>query len=490
MIAKTQYKRKTPLQNRRHKQRTKHLLETNFSFKERAVLNMQIATFITYVKTHHNSDDFIVFWFDLFCGAGGTSTGIHHSKTNSFVAACVNHDFYALASHEKNHPYSLHFLEDITDFKVVIKLRYLAEKLERAFPNSKLQLWASLECTNYSKAKGGQARDADSRSLADHMPMYLEHLNLVSFWIENVREFMSWGPLDEKGKPESRNAGKDYLRWIKQIQGFGFKSDHRILNSANFGSYQSRERLFVQFVSKGFPIAWPEQTHTKDKVESSLFPMEKWKAVKDVLDLEDEGKSIFDRKKPLADNTLDVIGKGIIKSMKEGEETFLFKYYGNGDNYSSINKPSGTVTTKDRFAKIQLIFNQYKTGTISSIDKPSGALTTNPKQNVLTFILNPSHGGHTQSINKPSPTIIARQDKAPLYLINVLMEEYGIIDIKMRMVKIPELKQIQGFSKHYKLMGNQAQQKKQIGNAVDVWQATAISKCSYDTLERHMSKAA
>ncbi|MCC9016954.1 DNA cytosine methyltransferase [Flavobacterium lipolyticum] len=483
-------KNRKPLQKRRHKQRTNDLLKNHFTFRERAVLNMQISIFITYVKTIHDVNDFILFWFDLFCGAGGTSTGIHHSGTKSIVASCVNHDFFALAAHARNHPHTLHFREDIRDFKVVIKLRYFAEKLQRAFPNSKLKLWASLECTNYSKAKGGQARDADSRSLADHMPMYLEHLNLVSFWIENVREFMSWGPLDENGKPESRTAGKDYIRWIKKIESFGFKNDHKVLNAANYGSYQSRERLFVQFVSKGYPVAWPEQTHTKDQIESTLFPMDKWKAVKEVLNLEDEGKSIFDRKKPLANNTLDVIAKGIAKAIKENESTFIFKYYGTGDNYSSINKTSGTVTCNDRFAIIQLIFNQYKTGHLSSIDKPSGAVTCNPKQNILTFILNPSHGGHTTSIDKSSPTIIARQDKAPLYILKAIMGEYGIVDIKMRMMQIPELLQIQGFPKHYKLYGNQKHQKKQIGNAVDVWQAKAISKCTYDTLEQYLLETA
>ena len=162
--------------------------------------------------------------------------------------------------------------------------------------------------------------------------------------------------------------------------------------------------------------------------------------------------------------------------MKEHEKTFLFKYYGNGDNYNSINVPAGTVTTKDRFAKITMIFNQYKTGFFSSVEQPCGSLTTNPKQNLVTFLLNPSHGGHTTSINQPSPTIIARQDKAPLYLIKALMSDFEIIDIKMRMLKIPELLQIQGFPIDYKLKGNQKEQKKQIGNAVDVYQSVAIAK--------------
>lgn len=45
---------------------------------------------------------------------------------------------------------------------------------------------------------------------------------------------------------------------------------------------------------------------------------------------------------------------------------------------------------------------------------------------------------------------------------------YGIIDIKMRMLKISELKAIMGFPKDYVLVGTQSEQKKYIGNAVEV----------------------
>lgn len=423
-----------------------------------------------------------IYWIDLFCGAGGTTTGIHLANKNTKVLACVNHDANAIKSHLENHPEAHHFTEDIRDFNVVLKLKKIVKEVRKKEPEAIINLWASLECTNFSIAKGGQPKNADSRTLAEDMFMYLDQLNPDYFWIENVREFMSWGPLDENGKPISKDKGQDYIKWVDKVKSYGFRSDSKILNSANYGAHQKRERLFIQFAKNDYPIQWPEQTHTKDKVESSLFPMKKWKPVREVLDLQDEGKSIFNRKKPLVDNTIKVIIKGIVKAMEEKESTFLFKYYGNGDNLNSINNPCGTVTTKDRFAKVQLIFNQYKTGNISSINKPLGTLTTTPKANLVSFIMNPSHGGHTTSIDKPSPVIIARQDKAPLYLIRALMDEYGIIDIKMRMLNIPELKQIQGFPKEYILVGNQTEQKKFIGNAVHVLQSKVIAECNYLSL--------
>lgn len=478
-------------------------------------LKIETVEFIQHVKKQADSTNQLVFWIDLFCGAGGTSTGIHLAHmTNVFVAACVNHDMNAILSHKLNHPNTLHFTEDIRDFKVVQKLKYLTDELRKEFPKCKINGWASLECTNYSKAKGGQAKDADSRSLADHIPMY-SILNLDKFWFENVEEFMSWGPMyipeikvkpsletgiggmackvvfkKEKKtkilftvlpwKPISKDKGKYYHQWVKKMKTYGFDYDFKILNSADYDSYQSRKRLFIQFIKKGNRFAWPEPTRCKNGSENSLFPMPKWKAVKDILDLEDHGESIFERKKPLVDNTINVIISGIVKAIKEQEDTFIFKYYGNGDNYSSINKPSGTVTTKDRFAVIQLIFNQYKTGSISKIQNPIGSVTTNPKCNVLTFILNPSHGGSTRSVNREGPTVIARQDKAPLYILNTIMNEYGIVDVKMRLAKIPELLQMQGFPVDYKLVGTKTEQKKQIGNAVDVWMSKALATADYD----------
>lgn len=454
-------------------------------------LKKETKAFIKHVKDHADLGNKLVFWIDLFCGAGGTSTGIHFTDIKDmFVAACVNHDKNAILSHAENHPNTLHFTEDIRDFEVVKKLKYLIDQLRISYPNCTVNIWASLECTNFSKAKGGQSRNADSRTLAEHMFMYLEELDPDYFWVENVREFMSLGPLDDNGKPVSRTAGKDYANWIEKVKSYGFSFDAKLLNSANYGAYQSRERLFIQFAKYDLPVKWPEQTHTKDKTESQLFPMEKWKPVREVLDLDDEGVSIFERKKSLVDNTLNVIMKGITKALKENENVILFKYYGNGDNLNSINSPAGTLTTKDRFAKIQIIFNQYKNGNTSSIENPLGTITTIPKSNLVSFIMNPSHGGHTTSINKPSPVIIARQDKAPLYLIRAFMNEHGIFDIKMRMLNIPELKQIQGFPKDYKLIGNQTEQKKFIGNAVEVNQAKALVQNNYYSLAAHFNKIA
>jgi DNA (cytosine-5)-methyltransferase 1 len=470
--------------------------------------------FISHVRKNYDPSKPLVFWVDLFCGAGGTSTGIHFTDVaNMFVAACVNHDANAILSHALNHPNTLHFTEDIRDFEVVKKLKYFIDQLRLTFPTCTVNVWASLECTNFSKAKGGQSRDADSRSLAEHMYMYLELLNPSYFLVENVVEFLEWGPvrikegkkvsddysvlqLDKKGRYVNvpiENMKKLYFRkWRDTIMRLGFKFDNEVLNSADYDACQSRERVFVQFCRPNMQIEYPKPTNAKvvKSDQLNLFEGEKnlkpHRAVREVLDFDDEGNSIFTRKKPLVSNTLNVIKNGLIKALKENEDGFLYKYYGNGDNLNPLYLPAGTVTTKDRFGKIHLIFNQYITGSTSSVDKPIGTLTTNPKSNLVSFIMNPSYGGHTSSIDRPSPTIIARQDKAPLYLIRAIMDEYGIEDIKMRMLNIEELKQIQGFPKDYKLIGSKKEQKKYIGNAVEVNQAKALTICNYNTISNYM----
>lgn len=140
--------------------------------------------------------DIKLLYIDLFCGAGGTSTGVNTAKLNgeqcAKVIACVNHDAKAIASHASNHPDALHFTEDIRTLELSPLITHLS-KCRAEYPEALVVLWASLECTNFSKAKGGQPRDADSRTLAEHLFRYIEAIDPDYIQIENVEEFMSWG---------------------------------------------------------------------------------------------------------------------------------------------------------------------------------------------------------------------------------------------------------------------------------------------------------
>jgi DNA (cytosine-5)-methyltransferase 1 len=505
----------------------------------------QIKCFI--LKSMVMNPDYLM--IDLFCGAGGTTTGAESSGHCKVIAA-VNHDAQAIASHASNHSGVHHFFEDIRTLKTS-KLVNIADKWKAKYPDAKLIIWASLECTNFSKAKGGLPRDADSRTLAEHLPRYVESLNPDYIMIENVEEFLGWGPLTENGKPESRKNGRDYLRWVRSITHFGYKWDWKILNAADYGAYTSRRRLFGVFHRDEVAI-FPQPTHARTPQSGNMFAdqYEKWKPVSEVLDLQDFGKSIFDRPKPLVDNTLNRILRGLKKYINKpmlmtcntpgycsdlGQPSgtittaghkalvtpMIQSYYGNG-GITSLDEPAPTITTKDRLSLVvPMIATNYTPGTIKSVDGPSqtitagtnihmvtafidrqfgqgytesidgpaGSLLTNPKMNLCTaFLVNPQYSNNGNDINQPAPTVIASQRSRPLSLavathgnkkievqpgdtkvmeeLKLFMQTHHIEDVFLRMLKVLELKKIQGFPEDYILLGSQENQKKFIGNAV------------------------
>lgn len=488
-------------------------------------------------------------YIDLFCGAGGTSTGVERAMYEgnkcAEVIACVNHDPNAIASHAANHPNALHFTEDIRTLDLTELVAHTNSK-RAANPNALVVLWASLECTNFSKAKGGQPRDADSRTLAEHLFRYIEALTPDYIYIENVEEFMCWGDLDENGKPVSRDKGRLYMRWVQTVCKYGYDFAYRLLNAANYGAYTSRTRFFGIFAKKNLPIVFPEPTHCKNGKRDMFSSLQSWKPVKEVLELSNEGKSIFERDKPLADKTLERIYAGLIKFVAGGKEAFLIKYNSmnqsgkytapsidepcptvatqnrlgvakvqflskqfsgdpNGKNIS-INEPCGTITTIDHHAVVstQFIDAYYGNGHEHSIELPSPTLTTVDRLSLITadqFILNPQYSSSGGSIDKPCFTLIARMDKMPPYLVSAekgkfsivvyesdtpamrkikeFMAMFGIVDIKMRMLNVGELKRIMGFGSEYTLIGTQAEQKKYIGNAVEVNMSRALCVALY-----------
>ena len=354
-------------------------------------------------------------YVDLFCGAGGTSTGVESARINgeqcAKIIACVNHDANAIASHAANHPEAMHFTEDIRTLELSALVAHV-QRMKQLYSDAHLVLWASLECTNFSKAKGGQPRDADSRTLAEHLFRYIEAIDPDYIQIENVEEFMSWGPMDENGKPLSMQKGKDYTKWVRSVKSYGYNFDHRILNAADFGAYTSRKRFFGVFGKKGLPIVFPEPTHCKEGKQDMFGSILKWKPVKDVLDLEDEGTSIFTRKKPLSENTLERIYAGLIKFVAGGKDKWLLKYNSiNGKTGKhippGIDEPCPTVSCQGRLGVVQTHFlSRYNTcrpqDTCKSVDEPCGVLTTNHRfAKVGCHFLSKYFSGHPESKNIP-----------------------------------------------------------------------------------------
>lgn len=455
-------------------------------------------------------------YIDLFCGAGGTSTGVEAATLEgqkcAHVIACINHDPHAIASHLANHPEAKHYTEDIRTLDLSTLIEHTATKRAEN-PGSLLVLWASLECTNFSKAKGGQPRDADSRTLAEHLFRYVDTLKPDYIQIENVEEFMMWGDLDENGKPISRDAGRLYLRWVRNMCSRGYDFAHRVLNAADFGAYTSRKRFFGIFARKGLPIVFPEPTHSKDAGSDLFGGMMPWKPVRDVLDLDDCGRSIF-RDRPLSEKTLQRIYAGLIKFVAGGKDAFLIKWNSmsrSGVYHApSIDEPCPVVTTQNRLglAKVSFLSKQFSGNPDQKnigIDGPAGTVTCIDHHAFITAYY--GNGGNT-SIDQPAPTVTTKDrlgyvsaqfmDKRPPYIVTAetgptiviydndspmtvkikeFMSMYGIGDICMRMLNITELKKIMGFPGDYVLIGTQTEQKKYIGNAVETHMACALCYC-------------
>lgn len=354
-------------------------------------------------------------YIDLFCGAGGTSTGVDNALLDkeqcAKVIACVNHDANAIASHAANHPDALHFTEDIRTLELSPLVAYI-NKCEQMYPEARIVLWASLECTNFSKAKGGQPRDADSRTLAEHLFRYIDAIDPDYIQIENVEEFMCWGDMDDDGKPISKDKGRLYERWKRNVMKYGYNFEHRILNAADYGAYTTRKRFFGIFAKKGLPIVFPLPTHCKGGRTDMFGSLKPWKAVKDVLDFEDEGGTIF-REKPLAEKTLERIYAGLIKFVAGGKEAFLSRYntVRPQDTCKSLEEPCGVLTTNNRFAKVQVSFlsnqfNGYPESKNVSVDGPAGSITTVDHHAFISAY----YGGkeHNSSVNAPAATLTTK----------------------------------------------------------------------------------
>lgn len=475
-------------------------------------------------------------FIDLFCGAGGTTTGIENIP-DAFVYACVNHDKNAILSHFSNHPDALHFTEDIRTVSIQ-KLIDKTNEIRAQCPGIKICLWASLECTNHSNAKGGMSRDADSRTLAEHLFRYFP-IGFDIIFIENVKEFKDWGPLihkhidgipqfDKKDAPimipEKVFKGQDYDRWIKNVCKKGFVYEDVIINCADVGCPTTRKRLFIQFAAPGNKIGWSEPTHAK----KGAGGLKEWLPVGPLLQLNEHGESVF--KKVKAPATYRRILKGL---KKFGINPFISKYYGNGDNVADLKDPCPTLTTKDRcYLTTQFLTSQYGKSIGSNINNPAPTLTANPKEDLVSahFLMDHQFNNEGNSLNEPCPTLIARQDKKPKYLVSaqflmstnfnnignsltepaptqlasrkydylvttdegenksviqkwdsaeaielkMFMQEHGIADVKMRPLFISEMLKIMTFPDGYILKGTKTEQKKYIGNAVPPKAAQAI----------------
>lgn len=386
---------------------------------------------------------------DCFAGGGGASVGIEMVLGRP-VDIAVNHDPEAIRMHAANHPDTLHLTEDI--FKVDLQKYVGVRKVAL--------MWASPDCTSHSKAKGGQPREKGLRILPWAVFKHAKKILPEVIIMENVEEIQQWGPLDETGRPIKERAGEDYRKFISAMKRIGYVFDCRELIAADYGAPTTRKRWYAIFRRDGKAIKWPEQTHQKDGQPP-------WLECGDYIDWSDLGKSIFERKKPLADATMKRIANGYIKYVVNNPKpyivqnelayAFLIQYHGEqkvGDaRGQKLTEPIKTIDTSNRYGLVVAFVTKfYKSGIGQGCNEPLHTITTSPGHFGLisAFLIKYYGTGCGQELNYPLGTITT---KDRFGLVNVITEikgeSYILKDIFLRMLKSEELKLMQGFPADY-----------------------------------------
>jgi DNA (cytosine-5)-methyltransferase 1 len=354
---------------------------------------------------------------DLFAGAGGASLGLARACKNmgyELELVAVNHWPRAVETHLKNFPTHVHHCHSIDQ----------VDPLE-AVPGGYLDiLLAGPECTHFSRARGGKPKNRQSRANAFDIIHWAETLYIQTLIIENVREFRDWGPLDENGKVIPEFKGRDFRLFVGALEELGYRVEHRLLRSADYGDPTSRERLFIIATRGGAP-AWPTPSHCKPEHREAFPERAPWRTARECIDWSVKGISIYDRPahklQPLAENTMRRIFAGVRKFAKL---PFLVQMAqaseGDDRRCYDLERPLTTVTTKNSQGLVEpllVVFRNNQDG--ASLDEPMKTLCTarghfgliDPK--VCQFLTaakneNGDQAPRTHSLDAPMPTVVAK----------------------------------------------------------------------------------
>lgn len=268
---------------------------------------------------------------DLFAGGGGASTGIEAALGRP-VDIALNHDPVAMAVHKANHAPTRHLEADVWEVK----------PLDATGGRPVGLLWASPDCRHFANAKGDVPRSRSVRSLAWVVVRWAQEVQPRVIFVENVQEFMGWGPLGDDGKPIKSRKGETFRNWLAALRAAGYAVDHRVLDASLYGAPTKRRRFFLIARRDGEPIVWPEPTHGPGRL-----PL---RTAAECIDWSLPCPSIFERTRPLAEKTLWRIAQGIRRFVLESSRPFIVKAnHGKREHRTaSIDEPLSTVTATQR----------------------------------------------------------------------------------------------------------------------------------------------
>lgn len=364
---------------------------------------------------------------DLFAGFGGASTGIE-AATGRLVDVAINHDPVAIACHQVNHPTTEHLTTDIFDVdpRSVTKGRPVDV------------LWASPDCTHFSRAKGGKPRSNGIRSLAWVVVKWAKDTMPERIFLENVSEFQHWGPLLDNGKPCAKRSGETFRQFVGRLESLGYRVEHRVLNAADFGAPTSRSRLFMIAARNGEAITWPAPTHSKDTQSKdsqgggTLIPH---RTAADCIDWSIPCPSVFLTpaevkarglrcRRPLAEKTMKRIAEGVRRFVLEDPQPFVLQIDQRGSGgacVTPIGSPVGTVVTKNNRAIVVPTLIQTGHGErpgqaprVPGLGKPLGAVCAGGcKRGLVAALLTKHYGGVVgHELTRPAGTITAKDHHA------------------------------------------------------------------------------
>ncbi|ENB2053097.1 DNA cytosine methyltransferase [Vibrio fluvialis] len=472
---------------------------------------------------------------DNFAGGGGASTGMELGLGRK-VDIAINHDQDAIDMHKMNHPETEHYCESVWD----------VDPVKACAGRPVGMAWFSPDCKHFSKAKGNKPVDKNIRGLAWVAVRWAALVPVRVFMLENVEEFRDWGPLievepgkykpdperkgetfdafilalttglnvDHKAWPEIKEALGDDFPYYKLEKGLGYNIEHRILSACDYGVPTIRKRLFLIARNDGYSIQWPDPTH--GPAGPGLIP---YQTAADIIDWSIPVKSIFGRKKPLAEKTMQRIAKGLEKFVLNSDSPFIVseenqtpfitehangssqrnmpadeplrticaqvkgghfalvtafmaKHY-SGVTGSDLSEPLHTVTTADHNALVTSHMVKMRGTNIGhGTDEPVHTISAGGFHigEVRAFLLKYYGTNYGHALDQPVQTITT---KHRFGLVTVLGEHYQIVDIGMRMLEPHELFASHDFPKDYQISHksdgkkrSKAEQVARVGNSV------------------------
>lgn len=391
---------------------------------------------------------------DNFAGGGGASTGIEIAIGRS-VDIAINHDPAAIAMHRANHPKTKHYTEDV----------FAVDPIKACTGRPVALAWFSPDCKHFSRAKGGKPVDKKIRGLAWVVIKWAYLVRPRVIMMENVPEIVTWGPLGKDNRPLKSKQGETFAAFIGMLttgvnpsrtaineacdaigwkrdsiemqsilkNGLGYTVEFRKLRSCDYGAPTTRERFYMIARCDGKPVAWPEPTHApKDSIEVLSGTKLPYRTAAECIDWSIPCQSIFEREKPLAENTLRRIARGIKRFVIDNPRPFIVTVNHAGEQFRGqiLDEPLGTITSKNGYGIVTPTIMCNNTNNVGApVQSPLPTVTTGNRNYLIAPSLIQYHTEQNegevrgQALDEPLQTL----DTSNRYALSVaaIMKNYA-----------------------------------------------------------------